>query len=213
MLWLKICTSKTGLLWPIGYWKTLIDSLTCRGAQNDPREKYEDLANALRPLIEERDGRFFPVSGIATDQVDDSAIGMIEICRTEQGCESIRAGFATPPLSDRWHTDLWRQVRFAYFGTISRAVVEAQTRENRTRLEADAIPRLQYPVSEDLGLSFQITNGRLNRDLDNLVDALIPFFNAHMEPIDRICAVKESPVDADYEMLRYTFDHIPTTIV
>lgn len=197
-------------MWPGEYWKILIDSLTCRGSRNDPRIKYKDLADVLRPLIEERDGRFFPVSGTAIDQMDDSAIGMIEICRVEQGFESINSGCAS---GDQWPTDRWRQFRCPYFGTIGGRTSEAQTRENRNRLAGETTNYLQGRSSKELGLSFQLSAERRPRDLDNLVDAFMPFFNKHRKSIDRICATKEKPLAVGFELLRYTIDHMPTTLL
>ena len=66
---------------------------------------------------------------------------------------------------------------FPYFGTIGSSVQEAQTKANvaSLRLRADELTRHTRPTS--LGLHFQLSTDRRDRDLDNLGDGLMPLFN------------------------------------
>ena len=54
------------------------------------------------------------------------------------------------------------------------------------------------------GSSFQLNTARRDRDLDNLVDALMTYFNTVMDRLDCVCLQEWDPVDGEPELLRYT---------
>ncbi len=195
ILAVRVATSKRGQLWPTEYWKTLIDAIVRGGAKHDPRSKYPDLSLALSDMVEERNGRFFPRRGRATSTLDDTAIHLIVVSRVGPGREAVSVCFADLP-----HVDSWSVVRVPYFGTIGNSKYEAQSARNREALSSVFAPVCSHA---HLRLAFQLSCARRDRDLDNLADALIPFFNKQIGCLDEITLVKLEPAQADYETLRF----------
>ena len=173
MLRLSIETSKSGRIWPTGYWKPLIDSLCRSGARKDPRAIYRDLSFHLKPLICEREGRFYPTSASPLVPSDDTAISFIQVALVRPGDEAIR--FPPPKIPD---ASLWPSFEFPYFGTIGNSKYEEQTKQNRLVLaerQHELFDAQFTPIT--IWLHFQLSTSRRDRDLDNLADALMPFFN------------------------------------
>ena len=61
-------------------------------------------------------------------------------------------------------------------------------------------------------MSFQLSRERRDRDLDNLVDPLIPFFSAQVRPLDCVFAMKEHPRPSGQEILRISQEHLTLEI-
>ncbi len=197
---IKISTSKRNRLWPAGHWKVFVDAVTRGGAKHDPRLEYPDLRTALDDLMEARNGRYWPKPGSPFSGADDSALKMLIVHRVKPGSESVRfVTCAVPDLS------LWKQVEFPYFGTIGNSKYEAQTKRNREKLASSFTAP---PSPAWLGLAFQLSQERLSargrdRDIDNLADALMPFFNRAVKRFEEIVLVKMPPTNGENEILRY----------
>jgi hypothetical protein len=188
-------TSKSGVLWPTGYWKDLVDSLAQRGARNDPRVKYPDLADALESLIEARNGRYYPRPGTALSGLDDAGVRMIRVRRAPRGSESVQVSHANRP-----DTTGWEMNEFPYFGTIGNSKYEAQSKANQLDLAKSISQEKRLEV---LSLSFTLSLGRRDRDLDNLFDGLAPFFNRSFPALDEILLLKEDGWAGSSELLRH----------
>jgi len=197
---LHISTSMRRRLWPTEYWKPVVDAVTRGGAKRDPRLKCPDLRAVLDDLIEVRDGRYWPKHNSPFSVADDAALKMLIIQRVKPGSESVRfATCAVPDLSS------WEQIGFPYFGTIGNSKYEAQTKRNREKL-ANSFTAPPSPAW--LGLAFQLSQERLSargrdRDIDNLADALMPFFNRAVKRFEEIVLVKMPPINSSEEILRY----------
>jgi len=195
---IEIHTSKNGRLWPTEYWKTLIDSMAREGAKHDPIMRYPDLAESVEPFVELREGRHVPTSGSPLAKKDDVAISVIHVSRVPHGSEHISFGEVSLP-----DTSEWDSLPFPFFGTIGSSEYEAQTKENRDAIEKAWGDQLTEDASaKHLSLSFQLSAGRRDRDLDNLADALMPLFNSRLPSLDEILLLKEPPVEAGSEILR-----------
>ncbi len=200
MIGLEIRTSKQGRLWPTGYYKGLIDTLTRGGAKDNPLDRYPELASVLVPLVHERGSRFYPARQTLLSRLDDTALGVIVVRRVQGGDEAVSLGPVSMP-----RTIGWRAIKCDFFGTIGDSKSEAQSKKNRRTLEVQAEPSLE-PHTNSVSMSFQLSGERRDRDLDNLVDPLIPFFSAHIQPLDFVCAVKEAPQPDGNEILRISQD-------
>ena len=66
---------------------------------------------------------------------------------------------------------------FEFFGTMGSRVQEEQTKRNVSKLREHAEELLREPRPSRLWLHFQLREDRLDRDLDNLGDALMPLYN------------------------------------
>ena len=194
MVEISIGTSKNGVLWPTDYWKDLVDSLARKGAKNDPRAKYVDLAEVLEGLIEVRDGRYFPKRGSALCDLDDTEVRVMRVARVARGSEAVVVMPASLPGTDSWEACI-----FPFFGTIGNSKYEAQSKLNRADLTR-LIP--SRPDLEDLNLSFTRRTARPDRDVDNLFDGLAPFFNAGFPALRRIALVKGEQSELPHEVLR-----------
>ena len=196
MVGIEIKTSKKGRLWPTGYYKVLIDALTRGGAKHNPIEKYPELANVLKDYVCERGGRFYPTDNSPLSRLDDVALDAIIIHRVEQDEEGILIG----PVKNL-QTDAWHKFTFDFFGTIGSSKAETQSKQNRQSLELEAASIL-VPHVNCVSLSFQLRIDRKNKDLDNLADPLIPFFNAYIQSLDYVCVFKEPILSTQGEILR-----------
>ncbi len=188
-------TSRGGVLWPTGHWKELVDSLARGGLKKDPRVEYPDLAKALGSLIEVRGGRYCPRLGTALCELDDTDVRVIRVRRVRPGFESVAVGLTELP-----DTASWSAHEFTYFGTIGNSKYEAQSKLNQAELGRS------LPGQPDLGvlnLSFAISTERKDRDLDNLLDGLAPFFNKAFPSLDEIVLVKENRSARVREVLRH----------
>jgi len=94
---LILSTSKRGPLRATARWKDLIDSLTCKGALNDPRTKCPEMTGVLTPLVELRGGRCLPRVETPLSHLDDTAIRVIRVHKVAAGTESIEINRATVP--------------------------------------------------------------------------------------------------------------------
>ncbi len=195
MIGIEIRTSKQGQLWPTEYYKGLIDALTRGGTRHDPIDKCPDLAGALVDLVYERGGRFYPAQLILLSQFDDVELDAIVARRVGDGNEAVRIGSVTMPQTDK-------RLKFTcdFFDTNGDSKAEAQSKKNRRMLEVQAGPSLKRHANRII-MSFQLINERRDRDLDNLVDPLIPFFSAKIQALDCVCAVKEVPQPTGKEIL------------
>lgn len=196
MVGLEIKTSKKGHLWPTGYYKVLIDALTRGGAKHNPIEKYPELANVLKDYVCERGGRFYPRDNSPLTRLDDVALDAIIIHRVEHDKEGILIGSV-----ENIRTDTWHEFTFDYFGTIGNSKAETQSKLNRQVLELETAAIL-IPHVNCISLSFQLSIHRNNKDIDNLVDPLIPFFSANIQPLDYVCVFKEPLLSTQGETLR-----------
>jgi len=196
MIGLEIRTSKSGRLWPTEHYKGLIDALAQKGAKHDPAIRHPDLAKSLEDLVEERAGRFYPASRSTLALYDDSALAVVIVRRVEPGAEEILLGHVSLPQTVRWES-----FEFDYFGTIGNRKYEAQSKRNRQVLKTQGTGVLQTDIKQ-VAMSFQLDASRNNRDLDNLVDPLISFFSALLQPLDCVVAIKETPSSNGKEILR-----------
>ena len=177
MIGLEIQTSKQGRLWPTGYYKTLVDALAKGGARKNSQIIYPDLTKTIGEQIVERMGRYYLAIDTPLAQCDDVAVRVISILRVEQGNESIRIGHVNLPV-----TDGWEKVSVEYFGTIGNSKYEAQSKKNRA-LITNALAMSPSKLSGKICFSFQLSNQRKDRDLDNLVDAIIPAISKTIDPL------------------------------
>jgi hypothetical protein len=200
MFGIEIHTSKHGRLWPTEYWKILFDALTRGGAKNDPTVKYPVLALSLAEITEERLGRYRPKHNQAAGKQDDSSIRLVIVKRVQKGHETVIMSDALAPMTERWAS-----ISLPYFGTIGNSKYEAQSKENRAAISVtfDSLIR-DGRISRCLGLSFQLSTRKRDRDVDNLADALIPVFNHYIPDLDHLCLVKEQSRPNDSEVLRLT---------
>jgi hypothetical protein len=188
MIGVTVATSKRGVLWSTEHWKPLIDSLCRGGAKHDPRLRYPALARYLSPLVREDDGRFFPTSESGLANSDDTAITFLRVVRVKDGEESL--SLHHPQIPD---TSDWPLFELPYFGTIGNSIQEAQTKSNRVALAARDHELVRHPAPHGLWLHFQLSSERRDRDLDNLGDALMPFFNRLFPKLDEIRMSKSMP--------------------
>jgi hypothetical protein len=209
MLAVEIRTSKSGRLWPTGYWKTLFDSLACKGSKNDPRIANRDLTEFLEPQTQPRTGRYFLHLCSPLAEHDDSTVQFISVFRVPAGTESITVGRV---LLD-W--DAWSPpIDVPYFGTIGNSKYEAQSKLNGVKIIAQCEALFdRCLVSRSLGLGFQMSNERRERDLDNLGDGLMTAINARCKSIDHLCLVKLEPVICNQEFLRLTSEAVPASFL
>lgn len=196
MYCLEINTSKKGRLWPTEYYKIVIDALTRGGAKHSPFDRYPDLSDALDGLVIEREGRYYPQEESPLFNLDDVALSALIIRRVNVGQESICVSAKTNPSTESWH-----QFCLDYFGTIGDGKAEKQSKRNREILEIETNSIID-PHQNGLSLSFQLNQSRNNRDLDNLVDSLIPFFNSKIPGMDSISVFKEPSRSTQREVLR-----------
>ncbi len=196
MLTVEIQTSRRGRLWASSYWKTLFDAMCRNGAKQDPRRVYPDLAPNLRKLVVERGGRFHPSGKSLLAERDDVAVQVIRVRRVTHGHEGVCVRESAPP-----EVSGWRQVDVAFFGTIGDSKYEAQMKLNRAALEQVFQP-ICSPV--ELWLGFRLSTDRRDRDLDNLADALMPFFNRWAPRIEDLRLVKLTPRLTEHETLWFS---------
>jgi len=203
MLTVRIETSTPGRLWAPERWKGLSDALARGGAKHDPRKKYPDLATAVELLVEERSGRFFPRAGTALCADDDTAVRMVLVKRVAAGNESVSLETGTPPDVSGWSSR-----SFPFFGTIGDSKYEAQSKLNR-----EALAPVFFPPrgAGSLGLAFQLSCERRDRDVDNLADALMPFFNRRISRLHELVLVKLERVPGGMETLRFSCPLAPQT--
>jgi len=197
MVEVRVWTSKGGRLWPIGYWKTLLDCLSRGGAKHDPRDVYPDLAKLLDPMIEFRDGKYFSRPGTLLCTLDDCEVRIIRVCRVALGREWLNVCSATGP-----NTADWGVCEVPAFRTPGSSKYEAQSKRNQAAL-ASLIA--ESKDIRELSFSFRLST-KIRRppiDLDNLFDALVPFFNRTLPLLDEIFLIKEEPADLALEALRY----------
>jgi len=147
-------------------------------------------------------GRYYLAIDTPLAQCDDVALGVISILRVEQGNESIRIGHVNLPV-----TNGWEQVQIEYFGTIGNSKYEAQSKKNRA-LIADALAISLHEWSGKICFSFQLSNQRKDRDLDNLVDAIVPVITKTVDPFDHMIAIKEYFRPESNEMFRVSSNAI-----
>jgi len=210
MLALRISTSRSARLWASEYWKMLLDAISQRGSKRDPRRKYRDLAAALSEIIEERDGRFHSKISTPLSALDDVSLKLMGVRRVESGNEAVELIDLDPPTTTKWQS-----IDFPYFGTIGDSKYEAQTKRNRTLL-SDVFKPSEEPAW--LGLAFELSLQRMSeggrdRDVDNLADALMPFFNSKVRRFGEIWLIKLPPAPAPTEALRFCcrpLDDAPT---
>ena len=198
MICLKIQTSKSGRLWPTEYYKTLVDALSEGGSSNNPQEKYPDLRSAITNKIVERMRRYFLAIDSPLADYDDVALRVISIKRVKQGDELIQISHVNLP-----NTSGWDIVPVKYFGTIGNSKYEAQSNKNR-ELIAAALTAPPHDLYRKIYFSFQLSNKRKDRDLDNLVDAIIPMISKTINPLDQIVAVKEDSSPKSNEVFRFS---------
>lgn len=196
MIGVEIRTSKKGALWPSQHYKSLIDALARGGAKRNPIDKYPDLANAINKLVVEKKCRYSPNTKTPLASKDDNAIKLISIQRVRDGDESIRIGIVKMPVTYEWN-----QIPVNFFGTIGNSKYEAQTKKNR-RLINDILDIRTDNWTENVCISFQLSTHRKDRDLDNLVDAIIPEFNSKIKKIHKILVIKEDACESGIELLR-----------
>ncbi len=191
-------TSKPGKLWPVGYWKTLFDAFAAKGAKQDPRLLYADLATSLDEQIELREGRFFSQLESPLKNVDDSLIQLIVVLRVPTGAESIVINSLPIPTAS-WSAP----ISVPFFGTIGSSKYEAQSRTNQSVIEqSKEVDWVTLRANCSLGLSFQLSEKRTSRDLDNLIDGLMPLFNSKLPSINYLFAIKPDSILSDEEYLR-----------
>jgi hypothetical protein len=188
MIGITIATSKPGCLWPSAHWKPLIDSLCRGGAKSDPCLHYPALSRCLSPLVRETNGRFFPTSESKLARSDDTGVTFLQVIRVKTGADSL--AFHPPNMPD---TSGWPMFEFPYFGTIGDSKHERQTNENRLALAAREDELIRQPMAEGLWLHFQLSAERRDRDLDNLTDALMPFFNRLFPKLAEVRLSKAAP--------------------
>lgn len=186
MVELILRTSKRGVLWPTCWYKDLVDSLTRKGARNDPRVKCPDMSAALEPLIQPRGGRYVPRTESPLSPHDDTSIRVIRVQRVPRGGESIAIRDATMP-----DTTGWLKHGVPFFGTIGNSLYEAQTKLNREALRAVLSPDQLVP---SLRVAFTLSAERRDRDLDNLYDGLVPLFNRLYPAVEDLLLVKTEPL-------------------
>ena len=105
------------------------------------------------------------------------------------------------------NTTDWYSINFPYFGTIGDSKSEYQTKTNRTAIEEKFYEILRdNSESKSLSLSYQLSIGRKNRDLDNLTDAIMPLFNKHCKNLSNLLLVKEGASKENDELLRFSFN-------
>jgi hypothetical protein len=196
LIGLTISTSKRGLLWPTEHWKCLIDSLCQGGSKHDPRLQYPVFTQCLAPLVREDNGRFFPTAESWLVAHDDTAISFLRITRVPEGDDEVCLHVPMTPDIEGWPV-----FEFPYFGTIGSSISEAQTSENVAMLRARADELTQHPRPTLLQLHFQLSGERRDRDLDNLGDALMPFFNGLFPGLVDIRLTKGPPRPGQAERL------------
>ena len=201
MIGLEIATSRHGRLWPSEHWKCLIDSLFAKGSKDDPRLKYRDLPN-LNHLVEEREGRFCPMSDLISSRFDDPHLQFVIIRRAPVGSVS---AFETTTLPN---SSNWPGIAVPWFGTIGDRKAEQQTRRNR-QLISDQWPS-EWSSSEFLSLEFVQSPDRLDRDLDNLADSLTPLFSARFQRLQTLRLFKTTSQTKGPEILRASTAEIPS---
>ncbi len=193
MVEVQIRTSKSGPLWPTGYYKCLFDSLCRGGAKHDPRQMYGDLASSIEQLIKEQNGRFVPRPGTLLCNHDDTEVRVIRINRVDRGEELVELVPA-----NQSNTTLCKRFEFPFLGTIGDSKYEAQTKLNREVLkEAMQSDR----TLEVLGMRFTLSRHRRDRDLDNLHDGLAPLFNRLYPAVRELLLVKEEPRTEEGEVV------------
>lgn len=196
MIGARIATSKRGSLWPTEHWKALIDSLCRGGAKHSPVDRYPLLALCLAPLVREHDGRFVPTVASRLATHDDTVITSLEIVRVEGGDDSVCFHEPEMPFIDGWAC-----VEVPFFGTIGSRIQEAQTKANVATIRARA-GKLQHGLTPtSLSLHFQLSSARRDRDLDNLGDALMPFFNGCLPGLTAVRLTKGRPQGGETERM------------
>lgn len=196
-------TSKSNALWPTEYWKTLFDSVFIHGSKNNPYEKHPDLQGFLSEKIHHDDRYYLQLDSDLQNQ-DDSKLKFINIVRVSPGKETILITTFNEINTDDWHV-----IKFPYFGTIGDSKYELQTKKNGQEIETAYYDTLiENSESKNLSLSFQLNEGRKDRDVDNLADALMPFFNRKIRGIENLFLMKEDRIKENYEILRFSFDEV-----
>ena len=126
---LEIKTSKNGLIWPTGYWKTLIDSIFRNGSRNNPLCTYCDFKKYLEGKVIVSSSRyFFPLTKTFSSN-DDSILKAISVEKVKPGLEKVQ-------LKQEHHIvpNFDSNIEFEYFGTIGNKTYESQSKRNRENL-------------------------------------------------------------------------------
>jgi hypothetical protein len=194
MIGLKIVTTRTGILWPTEYWKCLIDALFMKGSNADPRTRYPDLVN-LNELVQERSGRFFPVGALISSTCDDTQLRFIQVERAT-GQFGYVAICESPVLPD---TDSWFNIDVPYFGTIGDRRSEQQIQDNRIALQQCWPP--EWQLGDHFSIEFRLSASRLDRDLDNLADGIMPFFSSMPIKLCSLRLYKSTNARSEHESL------------
>jgi hypothetical protein len=204
MIGVTIATSKHDRLWPTEHWKPLIDSLCRGGAKTDPRTCYPALSFCLSTFVCEANGRFYPTSASQLASGDDTATSFIRVIRVRAGGDSLT--FHPPEVPD---ISGWPLFEFPYLGTIGSSKSESQSKQNRRTLASCEGELFQQPQATGLWLHFQLSATRRDRDLDNLADGLMSFFNKGLPQLAEIRLSKAAPHDGLSERLWVSIFHAP----
>lgn len=191
----EIKTRKRGTLWPTNHYKILFDAITKKGAKKSPFLLNPELAIPLMDWTCEADGRFMPRPSTPMEHLDDVHLSFIGIEKTVVDEPQIR-------FTEKADGLLQSQSRFEFpfHGTTGNSKYENQTKLNLLLVDSE-IPKQQLQSACALSLYFHQSPERKNRDLDNLVDAVIPFFNKRMPSLKRITAVKTTLPEMGPEVL------------
>jgi len=202
MLILEIKTSKSNLIWPSGYWKTLIDSIFKNGSINNP-VSYLDLKQYLGDKVSFNSSRYYIELSRYSSNNDDSSLKAISIEKVTSGSEKLvlkQIDKIDPSKNN------FSEIDFDYFATIGNKKYELQTRKNREKLNNSY--KDTFLKNKDilyLSLFFKLQkNNRRDRDLDNLVDAIIPEFNKYFHGVKKIFVCKDIKNNLDRETLYFS---------
>ncbi len=207
-----IQTSIAGNLWTVELWKVLIDALARKGSKSNPCHRYIDLAPFLQEYLSHIEGRYF-LQGINNDSFgDDSKIRSIVIKKCTKGSERVRCAMARLEGASQCIG-----IEFHYFGTIGDSKYEEQSKANREKLKLELAERFERWNAQErpkaLTLWFQLRDGKKDRDLDNLADALMPTISDKIKGIDMIRLVKLNCSKANNEQLYINCEPIDRTIL
>lgn len=203
MYCVDIKTSKKGRAWPSQYWKTLFDSIFKAGSKNNPLKKYLSLSDKFNnKYILDIKSRHHLNIDRSCKKHDDSEIYFIRIEKVNEKKDSVFIKKITKINTD----DNWREIEFPSFGTIGNKKYEKQIKQNRTELEKKYGDLLSSnSKSNFLILKFILNNKK--KDLDNLADAIMPFFNKYLKDLSCLVLIKDQGNNMNKEKLQFSLDN------
>jgi hypothetical protein len=200
---LSIGTSRVGLLWPLQYWKCLIDAVTLEGAKKNPKSEYADIQfHSLRTELNGK-GRVKCHLHERLHKLSDSLLSAIQVERVVTGKEYLKCQQAQLPSVDRW-SDMegYGSLSVEWFRTIGARKYEGESKQHRESIQ-NRLENIDKSFN-GLQLAFELRKDRKRPvDLDNLVDAVITPFSRHFTELLSIECYKLPPKDGRLENLYF----------